>query len=217
MCYNGENFLWSLYNYAVLLNFDWFQPFLLHILNSVGVIYLVLLNLPRQPRHKAENMIIVGMIPGPSEPSLNILSAILVHLHPVLRHVEWHTHIFVSIPQSGAVKIWSVLLGVCWDLRAGRKVCGFMGHNANKACTKCYSTFSEGFEKSNFSNFNRGSWTYCTVSSHKRNVKKSCNPGLSLRHLNWNLNLDATILCYLSSSILIQCECCFLTRCTLYS
>ena len=153
MCYNRENFLRAPYNYAVLLNCDWFQPFL-HISYSVGVIYLVLLNLPRQLRYKRENLIIVGIIPGPSEPSLNINS----YLSPLVSSLKdvWDS-ISMSIPQSGTIKIRCILLGVCCDLPAGRKVCGFVGHNANKGCTKCYSTFSEGFGKSNFSNFNRDS------------------------------------------------------------
>ena len=168
MQYNGENFLRAPYNYAVLLNCDWFQPFL-HIKYSVGVIYLVLLNLPRHLRYKRENLIIVGIIPGPSEPSLNINS----YLSPLVSSLKdmWDG-IFVSLPRSGEVKIRCVLLGVCCDLPAGRKVCGFMGHNANKACTRCYSSFSEGFGKSNFSNFNKDSWPSRTVSSHRRKVRK---------------------------------------------
>ena len=35
---------------------------------SVGVIYLVIMNLPRVVRYKQENVLIVGIIPGPSEP-----------------------------------------------------------------------------------------------------------------------------------------------------
>ena len=35
---------------------------------SVGVIYVVLMNLPREIQFKRENVIIVGLIPGPKEP-----------------------------------------------------------------------------------------------------------------------------------------------------
>lgn len=38
----------------------------------MGVIYLVVLNLPREERFKDENMICVGLIPGPKEPKINI-------------------------------------------------------------------------------------------------------------------------------------------------
>ena len=51
-----------------MLNIDWFQLFD-HIQYSIGVIYLVIQNLPRSLRFKPENIIIVSTIPGPKEPS----------------------------------------------------------------------------------------------------------------------------------------------------
>ena len=71
--YNGSDFLVSPYCYALMLNVDWFQPFE-HYTYSAGVIYLVLLNLPRAVRYKRENIILVGIIPGPSEPHLTMNS-----------------------------------------------------------------------------------------------------------------------------------------------
>ena len=56
-----------------MLNVDWMQPFK-HTIYSVGVMYLVLMNLPRSERFKRENIILVGVIPGPCEPKLNINS-----------------------------------------------------------------------------------------------------------------------------------------------
>ena len=47
---------------------------LLHVKYSVGVIYLVILNLPREERCKLENIIVVGIIPGPKEPEKNVNS-----------------------------------------------------------------------------------------------------------------------------------------------
>ena len=151
----------------MLLNCDWFQPFL-HMKYSVGVIYLLLLNLRRQLRYKRENLTIVGIIPGPSEPSLNINS----YLSPLVSSLKdpWDD-VSVFTPQFSVVRISCILLGVCCDLPAGRKVLWVYGPQCNKACTKCYCTFSEGFGKSNFSNFDRDSWTSRTVSSHRRNVK----------------------------------------------
>lgn len=54
-----------------MLNVDWFKPFK-HTVYSVGVIYLVIQNLPRTVRFKPENIIIVGTIPGQNEPKLTI-------------------------------------------------------------------------------------------------------------------------------------------------
>ena len=63
-------------NLVLMLNIDWFQPFA-HIQYSVGVIYLVIQNLPRSLRFKPENIIIVSTIPGPKEPSCGDLNPYL--------------------------------------------------------------------------------------------------------------------------------------------
>ena len=58
---------------GLLINIDWFQPYK-HISCSVGVIYAVIVNLPRTLRYKRENVIIIGIIPGPKEPKKQINS-----------------------------------------------------------------------------------------------------------------------------------------------
>ena len=55
---------------AFILNIDWFNPYK-HV---VGVIYLVIANLPCSERYKLENIIIVGIIPGPNEPKKHMNS-----------------------------------------------------------------------------------------------------------------------------------------------
>lgn len=47
-----------------MMNIDWFQPFKNRNDYSVGVIYFVLLNLPRNIRFRSENVIIAGLIPA---------------------------------------------------------------------------------------------------------------------------------------------------------
>ena len=77
--YNGSiwksfrnNFLSSLYSLLLTLNVDWFQPFK-HIQYSVGCIYLIIQNLPREVCYKQENIILVGIMPGPREESLTLI------------------------------------------------------------------------------------------------------------------------------------------------
>ena len=60
-------------NFAFEMNFDWFNPFI-HTQHSEGAIYLSILNLPRHERFLQENILLVGVIPGPKEPPLNINS-----------------------------------------------------------------------------------------------------------------------------------------------
>lgn len=61
------------YSFAFILNMDWFQPYT-HTQASVGVIYLTVLNLPRSIHYKRENIMLIGVIPGPNEPKEHINS-----------------------------------------------------------------------------------------------------------------------------------------------
>ena len=60
-------------NLLLMLNVDWFRVFK-HSSYSIGMIYLVIQNLPRELRFKPENILIVSSIPGPHEPKLTINS-----------------------------------------------------------------------------------------------------------------------------------------------
>ena len=73
---NGKEFLLSRYGFGLLINVDWFQPYK-HVQYSVGAIYIAILNFPRHLRYRRENMILIGVIPGPHEPSLHINSFIV--------------------------------------------------------------------------------------------------------------------------------------------
>ncbi len=66
---DGTTFLSQQNHYGLFINVDWYQPYK-HRKYSIGVIYMVLLNLPREVRYKRENVILVGLIPGPKEPPL---------------------------------------------------------------------------------------------------------------------------------------------------
>ena len=94
-CFNGTPFLAEPRNYAFMLNVDWMQPFV-HTTYSVGVMYLVLMNLPRSERFKRENVILVGVIPGPCEPPLTINTCLSPLVDELLK--LWDTG--VSVKQS---------------------------------------------------------------------------------------------------------------------
>ena len=71
---DGIPFLSVPNNFAFQINVDdWFNPFT-HTQHSEGAIYLSVMNLPRQERFLQENVILVGVIPGPKEPPLQINS-----------------------------------------------------------------------------------------------------------------------------------------------
>ena len=68
---DGDPYFSTAGNLGVMLNVDWFQPYK-HTNHSCGVIYLVLMNLAWEERFKPENVIMIGIIPGPKVPKGDI-------------------------------------------------------------------------------------------------------------------------------------------------
>ena len=82
----------------------------------------------------------VGVIPGPRKPKLNI-NSYLQHLVAELNKL-WTNGIIVKAHGSMELEVFrGALLCVGCDVPAARKVCGFMGHASNKGCSKCTKIF----------------------------------------------------------------------------
>lgn len=165
--YKGHPLLGKGNTIALFLNIDWFQPFK-HRVYSIGVIYLAILNLPRVVRFKRENIIIVGLIPGPNEPKNmnNYLAPLVSELLTLWDGISFKTH------DCGVQFIRCALLGVGCDLPAGRKVCGFLSFVANLGCSRCYSDFGTGvFGRHNYSGFDRDQWVHRSNRKHREDVK----------------------------------------------
>ena len=115
-------------NFGLMLNVDWFQP-TLHGSDSIGVIYMVVMNLPRDERFKPENLLVVGIIPGPKEPKHYINS----FLQPLVDDLIdlWDGVILAYENGSQEISIAAVL-ALSSDIPATRKCGGFVGHNAKK-------------------------------------------------------------------------------------
>jgi hypothetical protein len=162
----NNGFLSSDYSYGLMLNLDWHQPFD-NTIYSVGVIYLAVMNLPRNIRFKQENIILLGIIPGPSEPKKHINS----FLNPLITElIDFYHGVDMSVDTKFSVcvkKVKCALLCVTCDTPAGRKACGYLGHNAAYGCCKCLKKFSGNVGKMNFSGFDHLSWVARTLSYHK--------------------------------------------------
>ena len=128
-----QSFLSAPYSYLLSLNVDWFQPFK-HTQYSVGAIYLVIQNLPREERYKEENVILVGVIPGPHEPHLTVNTYLL----PLIEELSKSYSQGIQVVGCGGVPVTVRLLLSCvsCDIPATRKVCGFLGHNSRLGCNK---------------------------------------------------------------------------------
>ena len=72
--YKGVDFLSAPRNYGLMLNFEFFQPMKHRKDYFVGLLHLVLLNLPRTERFKWENVIVVGIIPAMGKELKNLNS-----------------------------------------------------------------------------------------------------------------------------------------------
>ena len=154
---NGSAFLAAPHNLGLMMNVDWFSPFK-HTPYSVGAVYLSVMNLPRSKRFLKENMILVGLIPGPNEPALNINS----YLEPLVKELKvlWSEGMVINMPDNPGqqVHLKAGLLCVACDIPAARKVCGFLGHMAKLGCSKCTKEFHINLETGHacFGCFNDG-------------------------------------------------------------
>ena len=152
----------SHHNLAVSLNVDWFQPYS-RVTDSLGVIYLSILNLPRHLRYKQENIILVGIIPGPKEPKLNINS----YLSPLVDELKefWHG-VDINV-DSDIIKVCIRLLCISCDIPATRKVCGFAGHRSNFGCSKCLCKFKHNSTGGMEVSGTLGEWNLRTLEEHR--------------------------------------------------
>ena len=116
----SSHFLALPHNYLLTLNVDWFQPFT-HSVYSIGAIYLTIQNLPRQERYKEENIILVGILPGPKEPQLTINS----YLSPLVEELKdsWFRGFEVHSPRGSSITIRLALSCVACDVPATKKTC----------------------------------------------------------------------------------------------
>lgn len=176
MTFNGKDFLNSPRSLAFALNVDWFQPYVRRSDVSVGVIYLVLLNLPREERFKWENVILVGVIPDMETMPKSInpfLEPLVDELQVLWKGIRLHSS-FSSIPllYRGAILL------AASDIPAARKLCGFKGHSAERACSKCFKRFPGSVRTGrDFSGFERENWPRRCNVLHRRYADKVKNAG----------------------------------------
>ncbi|EIE87366.1 hypothetical protein RO3G_12077 [Rhizopus delemar RA 99-880] len=157
----GEPFVNRSRSLMVSLNVDWFQPSDgMHY--SCGGVYLTINNLPRSSRMKVSNIILVGMIPGPGEPTddqlQNFMRPMIAELNTLYGGIMMPTY-----QNRNGEMVRVALMSVNCDIPAARKVAGFMGQSAHKACNKCSTLFSRistgaNSTKPDFSDFDDEHW-----------------------------------------------------------
>ena len=160
---------------GLMLNVDWFQPYK-HSSYSVGAIYLTIMNLPRSICFKRENVILIGIIPGPSEPKHNINS----YIEPLVEElIEFWEGIPLKVhsnatTESSIINVRCALLSVACDLPAGRKLCGFLAHSAKLGCSKCLKEFHGVPGSMDYSGFDRSAWRSRNNNDHREKIQRVC-------------------------------------------
>lgn len=151
---------------AFSLFVDWFNP---HGRKqqakavSIGAIYMVCMNLPIHLRYRVENIYLVGIIPGPSEPSTSQMNHFLRLLVDNLLQF-WHTGCYISRTatyQSGRL-VRAVMISLVCDVPALRKVASFMGHSGHSFCFFCR------LQDHDITNFDVDTWPRYTWDEHLR-------------------------------------------------
>ena len=177
---DGKEFFSCRYSLGLLINVDWFQPYK-HVQYSLGAIYMAVLNFPRSLRYRRENMILVGVIPGPHEPSLHInsfLEPLVQDLLKLWQGIEMQT-------SEGAQIVRAAVLCNSSDIPATRKVGGFVGHGAKKGCSRCLKSFpvSSFGDKADYSGFDPEVWPCRSVEEHReKGFEWKHSKTLSARH-----------------------------------
>ena len=128
---------------------------------SVGSIALALLNLPPSIRYKVENLYVLGVIPGPREPSLDeinhFLRPVVEFFLPAWKNGMWFTK--TNQHPKGCLAC-SVIAVAVNDLPAVRKIGGFAGPTTENFCNLCW------LQKSDISNILCETWKHRTRQEH---------------------------------------------------
>ena len=127
--------------YTFALHVDFFNPEGMKLRGaktSSGIISMACLNLPLDIRYKPENLYFAGIIPGPSQPSLENLNH---YIRPLINDltISWERGVRYSRTANylhGRTTHSAIALTVC-DLPAARHISAFAGVRSHWICSAC--------------------------------------------------------------------------------
>jgi Transposase family tnp2 len=165
---------------GLMLNLDWFQPFD-GTIHSTGVIYAAICNLPRDIRFKRENMLILGLLPGPNEVSLHRINHYLAPIIDDLESLWSGVTLNRTYECENRKRIRAALILVSCDIPAARKICGHV--SALVSCHRCTKHANYENRKNNFAGMeNMDDWFIARNSKeHRQNALgwRRCNSDAS--------------------------------------
>lgn len=137
------------------LNADGFNPFgnrtAKKVVSVLGI-YMVCMNLPPSLRHKPENVFLVGVAPGPKEPSIHQLNHIL---RPLVDDLErlWNIGLFIKRTQQHPKGrfVRAALVALVCDMPAARLLGGFSHYRSGELpCSMCKHADLDILDESQF-------------------------------------------------------------------
>lgn len=133
----SEKFFWNEVadsHIGLMINLDWFQPYD-GTIYSIGIIYAAICNLPWDIWFKRENLLTLGLLPGPSEVSLHRINHYLALIIDELKSL-WDGITLNRIYECQEEKnIQATLILVSCNMPAARKICGYV--SALVSCHLC--------------------------------------------------------------------------------
>ena len=158
-------------NLGIMINLDWFQPFDSSAYSS-SVIYGVICNLPREVRFKRENMLYLGLLPGPNEVKLHNINH---YLSPIIDELLelWNGFDLPSTNLYPAGKRIRMAVICCSnDIPAARKLCGHI--SALVGCHRCHKKANIIGRKFNYGGFDEMTEWFVQKdpNEHRRNAER---------------------------------------------
>ena len=179
---------------GLMINLDWFQPFD-SASYSTGAIYGVICNLPRDVRFKKENMLTLGLLPGPKEVKLHRINHYLAPIVDELLEFWDGVYLPATDKYPAGRRVRMAVICCSNDIPAARKLCGHI--SALVGCHRCYKrASSEEGQKLNFGGFDDMNDWFRTrdPEEHRRNAmlwkhlqtKDDRKRHVSRTHVRWS-------------------------------
>lgn len=202
---------------GLMLNLDWFQPYN-GTIYSIGVIYCAICNLPRDIRFKRENLLTLGLLPGPSEVSLHKINHYLAPIVDELESLWAGISLSRTYECENGKMIRAALILVSCDIPAARKICGHV--SALVSCHRCEKRANYENRQHNFAGMeDMGDWFIARdPDQHRQNAYawRRCNSEASRKRfvkqagVRWSELLRLPYFNPIRSTIIDPMHCLFL-------
>lgn len=128
---------------------------------SITFLIMTCLTLPFEMRGLPENIFLVGIVPGPKEPSLDQINSIL---QPIVDQLQefWNPGVYISQTHDFKYgrRIFAALLPFFADLPALRRALGFASPTATRMCSYCL------LKRKDITNLDPKTWKARSLSEH---------------------------------------------------